>query len=135
MKFMVMVNNKYMVSLEASSCLAAEHKILDEIRYGMQSALAFDQETTKTEHFIACMMQCQTISYEELHKLSEVYTDGWKKVSDQKNSIEIKEDHLRELEARCSDMRDQIRKARWALAELQGEAERNNMVLNVQPTH
>ena len=63
MKFMVMVNNKFMVSVEATSNVAAEHKILNDIYHGMQSALAFDEESMKTDHFRGCLLACQTISF------------------------------------------------------------------------
>ena len=70
-KFMVMVNSKYMVTVEANSCYGAEHIILDNLYHGMRTALAFDEETMKTEHFVSCLMNCQTISFEELKSLSE----------------------------------------------------------------
>lgn len=71
MKFMVMANNKYMVSVEAETNLSAEHKILDEIYDGMQSALSFDKDTMKTDHFRACLMDCETISFSELMEMSK----------------------------------------------------------------
>lgn len=71
MKYMVMVNNKYMTQVEVDgSACAAEHVILDDIRYGMTSALAFDAAAMKTEHFNACFQSCTLVSIEELRRKS-----------------------------------------------------------------
>lgn len=67
MKYMVMVNGKYMtqVEVDASGC-AAEHVILDELRYGMKSALAFDAKAMRTQHFFDCFQSCEMVSLDEL---------------------------------------------------------------------
>lgn len=69
MKYMVMVNNKYMtqVEVEGSAC-AAEHVILDDLRYGIVSALAFDAEAMKTEHFNACFQSCDLVTIDQLRR-------------------------------------------------------------------
>ena len=50
MKFMVEVNAKYLVSVEADSALGAEHYILDTFR-GTWGANAFDREALATDTF------------------------------------------------------------------------------------
>lgn len=72
MKYMVMVNGKYMTQVETDrSACGAEHIILDDIRYGITSAQAFDQSAMKTEHFFACFQSCEMISLDELRKMSD----------------------------------------------------------------
>ena len=98
MKFMVMVNNKFMVSVEATSNAAAEHKILDDIYDGMQSALAFDKESMKTDHFRGCLMACETISFNELKKMSEAYSKQWNKFTEAKSVLDSAVENIRSLE-------------------------------------
>ena len=71
MKHFVMVNGKFMVSLEAETCSMAEHLILDRIP-GTQSALAFDAETMKTDYFRNCLLSCEMISH---HSLAARFAD------------------------------------------------------------
>lgn len=71
MKHFVMVNGKFMVSLEAESCSMAEHLILDNIP-GTQSALAFDAESMLTETFRGCLLSCEMISH---HSLAARFAD------------------------------------------------------------
>ena len=71
MKHFVMVNGKFMVSLEAESCSMAEHLILDRIP-GTQSALAFDAESMLTETFRGCLLSCEMIS---CHSLAARFAD------------------------------------------------------------
>ena len=71
MKYMVMVNGKYMTQVETDrSACGAEHIILDDIRYGIESALAFDAKAMKTEHFNACFQSCELIGLDELKRMS-----------------------------------------------------------------
>jgi len=106
MKFMVMVNNKFMVSVEAESNLAAEHKILDDIYDGMQSALSFDKETMKTDHFRGCLMGCETISFNELKKMSEAYRNQWAKYSECCRAVEAAEATVEDLEKRLAEAKE-----------------------------
>jgi hypothetical protein len=65
-KYMVEVNNKFMVRIEIDgSACAAEHYFLDNFK-GVWGALAFDQKAMKTDCFIGCMMNDEMISEKEL---------------------------------------------------------------------
>lgn len=72
MKYMVMVNNKFMVSVEAESKINAGHFILDSFAnetntYGViESALAFNKEDMKTDYYFECLEGCETISFTDL---------------------------------------------------------------------
>jgi len=68
-RFMVVVNHKYIVSVEAETNGGAEHRILDKI-HNCQSALSFDIEAneTGTEMFRDLFNTCETISFDELKR-------------------------------------------------------------------
>ena len=67
MKYIVEVNAKYLVSVEASSCLNAEHMLLNY--NGVWGALAFDQRATKTDTFLGAVQGCEMISIKELEQM------------------------------------------------------------------
>ena len=50
MKYMVVVNQKYIVTVEANSACSAEHKILDNMD-GVQGAQAFTGKELSTDTF------------------------------------------------------------------------------------
>lgn len=64
MKYIVEVNAKYLVSIEADSALNAEHKILDY--NGIWGALAFDNKMIKTDTFLGAVQGCEMISMNDL---------------------------------------------------------------------
>lgn len=64
MKFMVEVNAKWLVNVEADTPLAAEHKVLEY--NGIWGALAFDQKSMKTDTFAGAVLWCETVSMNEL---------------------------------------------------------------------
>lgn len=72
MKYIVEVNAKYLVSLEASSCLDAEHKLLDY--NGVWGALAFDQKMTKTDTFLGAVQGCEMTSLAEIQRMADELT-------------------------------------------------------------
>lgn len=111
MKYLVYVNSRYMVSVEAESNLGAEHKVLDNIP-GATTALSFDNETMKTDTFIGCMMGSETISYNELlnkqnAKLADVY-EHYNTLLDKEGEIERA---IQELEARLHSARGELTEA------------------------
>ena len=106
MKFMVMVNNKFMVSVEAESNLAAEHKFLDDIYDGMQSALAFDKESMKTDHFRGCLLGCETISFNELKKMSDAYRNQWHTLAECKGESDTAEAKVKMLEKQLAEAKE-----------------------------
>lgn len=72
MKYIVEVNAKYLVSLEASSCLDAEHKLL--AYNGVWGALAFDQKMTKTDTFLGAVQGCEMTSISEIQRMADELT-------------------------------------------------------------
>lgn len=70
MKFMVEVNAKYLVSVEADSALGAEHYILDTFR-GTWGANAFDREALATDTFAGAVAFDEVISLKELKELND----------------------------------------------------------------
>lgn len=67
MKYIVEVNAKYLVSVEATSCLNAEHQLLNY--NGVWGALAFDQKELKFDTFLGAVHGCDMISIKELEQL------------------------------------------------------------------
>lgn len=127
-----MANNKYMVSVEAETNLSAEHKILDEIYDGMQSALSFDKDTMKTDHFRACLMDCETISFSELMEMSKAYREQWAKVCEYKNDVEAAETMVEDLEKRLAEAKELLRKANQRLREAELTARTNMDLLGMR---
>ena len=64
MKYIVEVNAKWLVSVEAESALQAEHKVLDY--NGIWGALAFDRDMMKTDTFAGAVQGCEMVSMTEL---------------------------------------------------------------------
>lgn len=79
MKYIVEVNAKYLVSIEAESCLNAEHKLLDYA--GIWGALAFDQKTVKTDTFLGAVQGCEMVSMNEIIAMSNDFLDTSKIVA------------------------------------------------------
>lgn len=69
MKYIVEVNAKYLVSVEATSCLDAEHQLLDYT--GVWGALAFDQKMTKTDTFLGAVQGCEMVSMKEFAQMAD----------------------------------------------------------------
>lgn len=67
MKYIVEVNAKYLASVEATSCLNAEHQLLNY--NGVWGALAFDQKELKFDTFLGAVQGCDMISIKELEQL------------------------------------------------------------------
>lgn len=93
MKYYVQVNRHYLVTVDAESALSAEHRCLD--LDGIQYSNAFSAEDRKTDTFRGALLDCNTVSFEELEKISEQYAgvlesvDGARKlVQDAQQSIE-----------------------------------------------
>ena len=116
MKYMVMVNGKYMTQVETDrSACGAEHIILDDIRYGITSAQAFDQKAMKTEHFFACFQSCEMISLDELKRMS----DAAKAELDKQ--IEKAQSEYDEITAQIEELQKKQREAKWHLNIVKGK--------------
>lgn len=74
MKYIVEVNAKWLVSIEAESALSAEHAILDY--QGVWAALAFNPKEIKTDTFLGAVQGCEMISIRELEQMVKQLTDA-----------------------------------------------------------
>ena len=106
MKYMVMVNGKYMTQVETDrSACGAEHIILDDIRYGIESALAFDAESIKTQHFFDCLQSCKMVSLDEIKAMSSrVKYEVDCKIANLEEEISEIEHTIKELQAKRQDL-------------------------------
>lgn len=75
MKYIVEVNAKWLVNIEAESALGAEHAALE--LDGVWGALAFDEAGMKTETFAGAVQTCETIKADELELFSKAYADAY----------------------------------------------------------
>lgn len=74
MKYIVEVNAKWLVSIEAESALSAEHAILDY--QGVWGALAFNPKELRTDTFLGAVQGCEMISIRELEQMVKRLTDA-----------------------------------------------------------
>lgn len=81
MKYMVVVNQKFIVAVEANTNSGAEHMILDTLD-GIEVAQAFTAEELNTDTFKWFLENGITISHRELHELSANYTNACKEWAD-----------------------------------------------------
>lgn len=93
MKYIVEVNAKYLVSIEAESLCNAEHKLLDYD--GIWGALAFDRAMMKTDTFAGAVQGCEMVSMTELIEIINAAADA-RKVADEK--IEDAKEAARKVE-------------------------------------
>lgn len=121
--FMVMVNRKYMVRVQAESACAAEHKILDGIYVGIQTALAFNREDMKGDYFQNCMMDCETISYAELDKHAYNLAHIQKHAGEVRANICAIDGEIARLRARIEELDADRAAAEAQLDHLKAEAE------------
>ena len=69
MKYIVEVNAKYLVSIEAESLCNAEHKLLDY--NGVWGAMAYDRAMMKTDTFAGAVQGCEMVSMSELETMAD----------------------------------------------------------------
>lgn len=105
MKFIVMVNHKYLVSVEADTCGGAEHKILDNVYYGIETCQAFTLEELSTDFFRNFAENCETISISELYNKAQEY----KRLQDEK---EAEKDMISEYRKKIEDLQEEIMRAK-----------------------
>ncbi len=99
MKYLVVVNQMYIVAVNANSALEAEHMILNNMD-GIQGAQAFDQKSVRTETFAGYMMSCETVSFSELQQISRRYTEACEEMGkklEEKKLAELEVERLKKL--------------------------------------
>lgn len=116
MKYMVMVNGKYMTQVETDkSACGAEHIILDDICYGMVSAQAFDAKAMKTSYFNECFQSCELVSLTELKTMSE------KVRSKVENEIAVARIKYEELTAKIEKLQEEQKEAYYEINRLKSQ--------------
>lgn len=97
MKYIVEVNAKFLVSIEAESISNAEHKLL--AYNGIWGALAFDQKMMKTDTFAGAVQGCEMVSMSELITYINWASDTQKVAAKAVDEAEIAAVKVAELEA------------------------------------
>lgn len=98
MKYMVWVNQKFLVTVETDgSACAAEHEILDNYQ-GIVSAQAFDRDSMKTDTFAGAVLWSETISRDELKAMSDRYEKAWGNVASAKAAEEELRSEIEQLQ-------------------------------------
>ena len=107
MKYLVVVNQKYIVSVESTSAGGAEHVILDNMD-GIEGAQAFDSKAIKTETFEWYMENCETVSYETLRQISQEYTDKCREMGDRMQEVKRANAEMEELQRKMEALQNEI---------------------------
>lgn len=107
-------NDLYMTRVLAPSACSAEHFILDKgicgkHGYGVDTAMAYDEETMKTDTFAFSAIRADPISLSELSEIIEA-NNAWIKAKDEA------EDKVREIEAQMKKLSEELEKAKKTLA-------------------
>lgn len=105
MKYIVEVNAKWLVSIEAETALQAEHKILEY--NGIWGALAFDNKSIKTDTFLGAVQGCEMISMAELLRMVDELMIAKKQAVETK----IAEEEAKEKLAKIEEMLQEAKNA------------------------
>lgn len=104
MKYMVWVNQKFLVKVEVDgSALAAEHYILD-IFQGIVGAQAFDRDGLKTDTFAGAVACSDAISLDELKAMSDRYENAYIELSKAMDEEREIVDEIERLQAKIKDL-------------------------------
>lgn len=109
MKYVVIVNQKYLVSVEAQSHGGAEHKILDNVYYGVETCQAFTIKEMATDIFRALAETCETISYDEMLKMGELYKETLDEIKENEIKVENYNKQITELYQQIELAKDNMR--------------------------
>ena len=132
MKYIVEVNAKYLVSLEANSCLDAEHKLL--AHNGVWGALAFDQKTTKTDTFLGAVQGCEMTSLAEIQRMADELTIAEKARNMAAEVLLEAQKDVEEIEAALANAKQRRDSAEADLAEATGKHEKAEAIFGKQCT-
>lgn len=111
--FMVWVNQRFMVKVDANSNGGAEHRILDNYEL-IQGAQAFEiGKDTRTEYFENVMMDAKLISLDELRGLSDEYIghcNSFGKAMQRIKDVDRQIEELKEELVRLEQLRIEVTK-------------------------
>lgn len=131
MKYIVEVNAKWLVSVEAESAYQAEHKVLD--LDGIWGALAFDKDMMKTETFMGVVQFCEMISMDELKDYVDQYDVAWHEFALAKDKHTVCESEVESLEAMLAKAKESLRKATEEMNNAEEHARNMTRHLGRQP--
>lgn len=109
MKYAVIVNQKFLVTVEANTHGGAEHKILDNVYYGIETCQAFTIDEMTTDVFKALVENCETISYDEMVKRSKDYKATLDEIKEDNEMVEKYTKQLNELYKEIEIAKDNMR--------------------------
>lgn len=119
MKYIVMVNQKYLVSVEAESAGGAEHKILDNVFYGIKTCQAFTLKELGTDFFRGCAERCETISYSELFNKAVEYKEVSEAIAREEENIACYRKQIEDLRNDIKCAEEEISSCSDSMKELQ----------------
>ena len=93
--FIVIVNAKYAVSVKAATNGGAEHKILDNIYYGIKTCQAFSLDELNTDFFKNLMAGCQTISIESLREKTKDVQRVFNEIKKFEEAIRLEKEEIK----------------------------------------
>lgn len=137
MKYIVEVNAKWLVSIEAESALSAEHAILDY--QGVWGALAFNPKELRTDTFLGAVQGCEMISIRELERMAadvQKAKDAAIRAKEEQRhvqrNLEALREQAKEIEAMIKLTSQHLEAATNAVIDASGECERMEQMLGKQ---
>lgn len=118
MKYIVEVNAKWLVSIEAESVLSAEHKLLEY--NGIWGALAFDNKMIKTDTFLGAVQGCAMVSMDELIKIINETMDAKRRAMEANLAHKAAMNKVEELR-KALDEAKEAERAAWKESSIQRE--------------
>lgn len=118
MKYIVEVNAKWLVSVEAGSICDAERKLLDY--NGVWGAMAYDRDMMKTDTFAGAVQGCEMVSMNELVTMKNDLMDKKKTVieakikrEDANAEVERLRKLLQDAESVLNNAQKEAQQAEW----------------------
>ena len=130
MKYMVWVNQKFLVKVEVDgSMLAAEHYILDNFQ-GIVGAQAFDRDGLKTDTFAGAVACSDTISLDELKAMSDRYENAYIELSKAMDEEREIVDEIERLQAIIKDLQTALSQKHQATMKAKLNAHKAKQAMN-----
>lgn len=130
MKFMVLVNQKYMVAVETEgSAAAAEHMILDNYQ-GIAGAQAFDRAALHTNYFVDVLQNAETISLSELKAMSDRYENAYFELSKKMDAEKAISDEIERLQEMIRQKQEELLPLHQATMRAKLEARNAKFAMN-----
>lgn len=128
--FMVVVNQKYIVKVEAETDGGAEHKVLDNYT-GVLYAQAFNKNELNTDTFKHFFETCEPISLRELGQIAKDYSEAWDAVREAMETVNEQERKVRDLENELKMAKSNLEIARFNQAQARNVAETYNKAIGI----